>query len=85
MAYSFVVAFVIAFAIKKTMGIRMSPEDEESGHRRRSSTANRRTSCSRYDERLREESTALRPGPGRRDPAPAGVSRRAIVFPSVIL
>ena len=31
MAYSFVVAFAIAFAIKKTMGIRISPEDEESG------------------------------------------------------
>ena len=31
MAYSFVVAFVIAFAIKKTMGIRISPEDEEKG------------------------------------------------------
>ncbi len=33
MAYSFVVAFIIAFAIKKTMGIRISPEEEESGHR----------------------------------------------------
>ena len=31
MAYSFVVAFVIAFAIKKTMGIRISPEEEEKG------------------------------------------------------
>ena len=31
MAYSFVVAFAIAFAIKKTMGIRISPEDEEKG------------------------------------------------------
>jgi Amt family ammonium transporter len=31
MAYSFVVAFIIAFAIKKTMGIRVAPEDEESG------------------------------------------------------
>jgi Amt family ammonium transporter len=31
MAYSFVVAFVIAFVIKKTMGIRVAPEDEESG------------------------------------------------------
>ena len=31
MAYSFVVAFAIAFVIKKTMGIRISPEDEESG------------------------------------------------------
>jgi Amt family ammonium transporter len=31
MTYSFVVAFAIAFAIKKTMGIRISPEDEESG------------------------------------------------------
>jgi Amt family ammonium transporter len=31
MAYSFVVAFIIAFAIKKTMGIRISPEEEESG------------------------------------------------------
>ena len=31
MAYSFVVAFVIAFAIKKTMGIRISPEEEETG------------------------------------------------------
>ena len=34
MIYSFVVAFIIAFAIKKTMGIRISPEEEESGHRR---------------------------------------------------
>nr|ABP43783.1 ammonium transporter [Mycolicibacterium gilvum PYR-GCK] len=31
MAYSFAVAFVIAFALKKTMGIRISPEDEEMG------------------------------------------------------
>ena len=31
MAYSFVVAFAIAFAIKKTMGIRVSPEEEEQG------------------------------------------------------
>ena len=31
MAYSFLVAFAIAFVIKKTMGIRISPEDEESG------------------------------------------------------
>ncbi|MET4427881.1 Amt family ammonium transporter [Mycolicibacterium sp. 624] len=31
MAYSFVVAFAIAFAIKKTMGIRISPEEEEQG------------------------------------------------------
>jgi Amt family ammonium transporter len=31
MAYSFVVAFIIAFAIKKTMGIRISPDEEESG------------------------------------------------------
>jgi len=31
MAYSFVVAFAIAFVIKKTMGIRISPEDEEKG------------------------------------------------------
>ena len=31
MAYSFVVAFAIAFAIKKTMGIRISPEEEEKG------------------------------------------------------
>ena len=31
MAYSFVVAFVIAFAIKKTMGIRISPDEEETG------------------------------------------------------
>jgi len=31
MAYSFVVAFVIALVIKKTMGIRVAPEDEESG------------------------------------------------------
>ncbi|WP_059014028.1 ammonium transporter [Mycobacterium sp. M26] len=31
MAYSFVVAYIIAFAIKKTMGIRISPEEEESG------------------------------------------------------
>ncbi len=31
MAYSFIVAFVIAFVIKKTMGIRVAPEDEESG------------------------------------------------------
>ncbi|MDX1889735.1 ammonium transporter [Mycolicibacterium sp. 050158] len=31
MVYSFVVAYVIAFAIKKTMGIRVAPEDEETG------------------------------------------------------
>ncbi len=31
MAYSFVVAYIIAFAIKKTMGIRISPEEEEKG------------------------------------------------------
>ncbi len=31
MAYSFVVAFVIAFVLKKTIGIRISPEDEEKG------------------------------------------------------
>ena len=29
--YSFVVAFVIAFALKKTMGIRISAEEEEKG------------------------------------------------------
>ena len=29
--YSFVVAYIIAFAIKKTMGIRISPEEEEKG------------------------------------------------------
>ncbi len=31
MVYSFVVAFIIAFAIKKTMGIRISPDEEEKG------------------------------------------------------
>lgn len=31
MAYSFVVAFIIAFAIKKTMGIRISPDEEATG------------------------------------------------------
>ncbi|MCW2517795.1 MAG: ammonia channel protein, partial [Mycobacterium sp.] len=31
LAYSFVVAFIIAFAIKKTMGIRIPPEEEEQG------------------------------------------------------
>ncbi|MDT5127872.1 MAG: ammonium transporter, Amt family, partial [Mycobacterium sp.] len=31
MTYSFVVAFIIAFAIKKTIGIRISPEEEEAG------------------------------------------------------
>jgi ammonium transporter, Amt family len=31
MVYSFVVAGIIAFAIKKTMGIRISPEEEEAG------------------------------------------------------
>ncbi|OBG86519.1 ammonia channel protein [Mycobacterium sp. E136] len=31
MAYSFVVAYIIAFAIKKTMGIRISPDEEETG------------------------------------------------------
>jgi Amt family ammonium transporter len=31
MVYSFVIAYVIALAIKKTMGIRISPEDEELG------------------------------------------------------
>jgi Amt family ammonium transporter len=31
MAYSFVIAYVIAFVIKKTVGIRISPEEEEKG------------------------------------------------------
>ena len=31
LAYSFVIAYAIAFVIKKTMGIRISPEDEEKG------------------------------------------------------
>ncbi len=31
MLYSFVIAFAIAFAIKKTIGIRVAPEDEEKG------------------------------------------------------
>ena len=31
MAYSFVVAYIIAFALKKTMGIRVPAEDEEKG------------------------------------------------------
>ena len=31
MVYSFVVAYVIALAIKKTIGIRVAPEDEEKG------------------------------------------------------
>ncbi|MGP4054639.1 ammonium transporter [Mycobacterium sp. 4D054] len=31
MAYSFAVAFAIAFVLKKTVGIRISPEDEETG------------------------------------------------------
>ncbi len=31
MIYSFVLAYVIAFAIKKTMGIRISPDEEEKG------------------------------------------------------
>jgi ammonium transporter, Amt family len=31
MVYSFVVAYVIAFVIKKTMGIRISPDEEEKG------------------------------------------------------
>ena len=31
MVYSFVVAYIIAFAIKKTMGIRISPDEEEAG------------------------------------------------------
>ena len=31
MLYSFVVAYIIAFAIKKTMGIRIAAEDEETG------------------------------------------------------
>ena len=31
MAYSFIVAFIIAFAIKKTIGIRISPDEEEAG------------------------------------------------------
>jgi Amt family ammonium transporter len=31
LVYSFVVAFVIAYGIKKTMGIRISPEEEEQG------------------------------------------------------
>ena len=31
LAYSFVVAYIIAFALKKTMGIRVSTEDEEQG------------------------------------------------------
>jgi ammonium transporter, Amt family len=29
--YSFVVAYIIAFGIKKTMGIRVAAEDEETG------------------------------------------------------
>jgi ammonium transporter, Amt family len=29
--YSFTIAFVIAYALKKTMGIRISPEEEEKG------------------------------------------------------
>ncbi|MGE2720159.1 ammonium transporter [Mycolicibacterium celeriflavum] len=31
MVYSFVVAYLIAFAIKKTIGIRISPDEEETG------------------------------------------------------
>ena len=31
MVYSFVVAGIIAFAIKKTIGIRISPDEEEAG------------------------------------------------------
>ena len=31
LVYSFVVAYLIAIAIKKTMGIRVAPEHEESG------------------------------------------------------
>jgi Amt family ammonium transporter len=31
MVYSFTIAFIIAFAIKKTMGIRVAAEDEETG------------------------------------------------------
>jgi Amt family ammonium transporter len=31
MVYSFTIAYIIAFAIKKTIGIRVAPEDEESG------------------------------------------------------
>jgi Amt family ammonium transporter len=31
MVYSFAIAFVIAWAVKKTMGIRISPEEEEKG------------------------------------------------------
>jgi ammonium transporter, Amt family len=31
MAYSFTAALLIAFAIKKTMGIRISPDEEEKG------------------------------------------------------
>lgn len=31
MAYSFAVAFLIAFVLKKTVGIRISPDDEEKG------------------------------------------------------
>jgi Amt family ammonium transporter len=31
MIYSFVVAYIIAFAIKKTMGIRISPDEEKAG------------------------------------------------------
>jgi Amt family ammonium transporter len=31
MIYSFAIAYGIAFAIKKTMGIRISPEEEEKG------------------------------------------------------
>jgi Amt family ammonium transporter len=31
MAYSFLMALIIAFAIKKTIGIRVSPDEEETG------------------------------------------------------
>ena len=75
MAYSFVVAFAIAFAIKKTMGIRISPEDEESG-----------IDAKLHRDAAYELQTLVETGPDRRDSPRAGRGlSRCSEFPTVIL
>ena len=64
MVYSFVVAFVIAFAIKKTMGIRISPDEEEKG-----------IDAKFHREVVVRAATRLTRDPGRR-----GATRRAAGF-----
>ena len=66
MAYSFVVAYIIAFVIKKTMGIRISTEKKKRGSTP-SSTGTRRTNSSPPDK--------LRPARSH-SPAPAGPSQQ---------